>query len=71
MFILFSILISFILLKNLIPKLILDVPNNRSNHNNPTPRGGGIVFLVTPFFLIPFLILIAIYLITISDCRIL
>ena len=54
MFIFFSILISFILLKILVPNLILDKPNNRSNHINPTPRGGGIVFLFTSLFLIPF-----------------
>ena len=54
MFIFSSILISFFLLKILIPKLTLDRPNNRSNHITPTPRGGGLVFLVTPLLLIPF-----------------
>ena len=54
MLIFFSILVSFFLLKILIPRLILDNPNNRSNHTTPTPRGGGIVFLLTPLLLIPF-----------------
>lgn len=66
MFIFSSILISFFLLKILIPKLTLDIPNKRSNHNNPIPRGGGIVFLATPLLLIPFFNFdYAIYLITI------
>lgn len=34
----------------LVPRLgsqLLDYPNNRSSHHLPTPRGGGVVFLVT------------------------
>ena len=45
--------LSYFILKILIPNLILDKPNDRSNHINPTPRGGGIVFLLIPLLLIP------------------
>ena len=48
-----SIILSYFILNILIPNLILDKPNERSNHINPTPRGGGIVFLITPLLLIP------------------
>ena len=28
-------------------KLLLDIPNQRSSHLNPTPRGAGIIFIIT------------------------
>ena len=40
---------SWLFLRNLIPQLrrqLLDQPNARSSHNLPTPRGGGIAFVV-------------------------
>lgn len=39
----------YFLLKVLIPLLrfrLIDVPNARSSHSNPTPRGGGLVFVL-------------------------
>ena len=53
----------YFLLKALIPLLrfrLIDVPNSRSSHSKPTPRGGGLVFvlmvnsaIVISFFLYP------------------
>jgi len=36
---------------------IIDVPNERSSHDLPTPRGGGIAIVITWFLLISFLFL--------------
>ena len=44
-----SALSSFLLLRGLIPVLrsrVLDHPNTRSSHSQPTPRGGGLSFVV-------------------------
>ena len=35
-------------------KNIMDVPNHRSSHEVPTPRGGGVAFIVSFLFAIPF-----------------
>ena len=40
---------SWVLLRALVPHLarrVLDQPNSRSSHRQPTPRGGGVVFVV-------------------------
>ena len=45
---LLSVFLSWFLLFFLIPYLrsyFLDIPNNRSSHSSPTPRGGGLVFV--------------------------
>ena len=34
------------LLKNRFQQLFLDIPNNRSSHTQPTPRGGGLGFIL-------------------------
>ena len=42
-------LCSWLLLAALIPQLrkrLLDQPNARSSHRQPTPRGGGVVFVL-------------------------
>ena len=42
-------LFSWLLLRGLIPQLhcrLLDQPNARSSHHQPTPRGGGVAFVV-------------------------
>lgn len=46
---LFSALCSFLLLWALLPGLclgLLDEPNERSSHSQPTPRGGGLAFVI-------------------------
>ena len=46
---LFSALVSGVLLWALLPQLrrrLLDQPNARSSHQRPTPRGGGLVFVL-------------------------
>lgn len=37
-------------------KNIIDIPNHRSSHHIPTPRGGGLAFIVTLFLIIPFMV---------------
>ena len=49
-----STFISHLLLKKVIPYLTLDIPNNRSLHNSPIYRGGGLVFIFVAFLTIPF-----------------
>ena len=49
-----STFISHLLLKKVIPYLALDIPNNRSLHNSPIYRGGGLVFIFVAFLTIPF-----------------
>ncbi len=47
--VLLAALSSFLLLRGLIPFLrrrLLDLPNSRSSHRQPTPRGGGLSFVV-------------------------
>lgn len=45
-----SLVLTGIFLQYALKKSILDLPNERSSHQQPTPRGGGIVF-VTVFYL--------------------
>ena len=57
---LLSAFFSWLFLRVLIPQLrlrLIDTPNNRSSHLQPTPRGGGIVF-VTVSLLFSFLSLL-------------
>ena len=35
------------LIKQYFSKQLLDIPNERSSHNQPTPRGGGLGFIIT------------------------
>lgn len=49
----FSFFVSWISLFGLLPwlqRFCLDQPNSRSSHRLPTPRGGGIVFVIVAFF---------------------
>jgi Fuc2NAc and GlcNAc transferase len=45
----FSFGLTFLVRKWAIHKSILDHPNDRSSHTNPTPRGGGIAIVITWF----------------------
>ncbi len=36
-------------------KNIMDIPNSRSSHNVPTPRGGGIAFIIAFLLALPFI----------------
>jgi len=43
-------LLSFLLtysIKKFLGRTLLDIPNDRSSHTQPTPRGGGLAFIVT------------------------
>ena len=58
-YLLISAAVSFLLLTNLLAfmrRYFLDSPSFRSSHLVPTPRGGGIVFLISP--LISYLLII-------------
>tara|TARA_Y100000813_G_scaffold193546_1_gene172957 strand:+ start:743 stop:1663 length:921 start_codon:yes stop_codon:yes gene_type:complete len=50
----FSIFFSYFFLKNIIPYLSKDFPNQRSLHDKPVARGGGIVFLLISIVTLPF-----------------
>lgn len=45
--VLFSFVFTLVLRKYAISKGIIDVPNDRSSHSIPTPRGGGVAIVVT------------------------
>ena len=49
-----SIIFSFVCLKLLIPFLGIDLPNERSLHENPKARGGGIIFLLISLVFLPY-----------------
>ena len=49
-----SIIFSIFCLKLLIPFLCIDLPNERSLHENPKARGGGIVFILISLVFLPF-----------------
>ncbi len=38
-----------------IKRALLDIPNHRSSHDNPTPRGGGLAILITYVGILPFI----------------
>ena len=44
-----SFLLTWVVKFLLIKKNIIDIPNERSSHTNPTPRGGGIAIVITWF----------------------
>ena len=46
--------ISYFLFIKIMPFLTLDIPNERSLHENPKYRGGGIVFILVSYLSIPF-----------------
>lgn len=55
-FLLLAVLLTWLLLALLLPVLrrrLLDQPNARSSHRRPTPRGGGVVFVVVGSVLAP------------------
>lgn len=52
-----SILLTYIVRRWAINRSVLDLPNERSSHSIPTPRGGGIAIAVTWFLAITFLFL--------------
>lgn len=43
----FSSLFTWLIRNYSLKKAILDIPNERSSHNTPTPRGGGIAIIFT------------------------
>jgi len=52
---LLSIVLTILVRKIAIKKAILDIPNERSSHSVPTPRGGGVAIAVTWFMGISYL----------------
>ena len=48
-----SLIGSFFLLINIIPFLGYDIPNERSSHQKPVSRGGGIIFIISSIVSIP------------------
>jgi UDP-N-acetylmuramyl pentapeptide phosphotransferase/UDP-N-acetylglucosamine-1-phosphate transferase len=52
-----SLFLTLIVRKWAIKRAIIDIPNERSSHSIPTPRGGGIAIAVTWFLVITFLFL--------------
>jgi Fuc2NAc and GlcNAc transferase len=53
-------------IKNRLSQQLLDIPNDRSSHTQPTPRGGGLGFIIatalTAPLILPFITLIPLYL---------
>lgn len=50
---LFSLFLTNVLRKLAISNNVLDIPNSRSSHITPTPRGGGLAFVIGFLFLLP------------------
>ncbi|OYU06336.1 MAG: glycosyl transferase [Pseudomonas sp. PGPPP1] len=50
-----SLLLTSALRRYALAKSLIDVPNARSSHTVPTPRGGGVAIVVSFLFLLPFL----------------
>ena len=50
----FSVVFSYVFLKKIIPYLSKDLPNERSLHDKPIARGGGIIFLLITIITLPF-----------------
>jgi len=53
-----SLLLTWGLRRYALAKNLMDIPNHRSSHALPTPRGGGLAFIVVFFVSIPFLALL-------------
>lgn len=53
---LISSMLTFIALRYATARNIMDTPNHRSSHVIPTPRGGGVAFVVAFLIVIPFLV---------------
>jgi Fuc2NAc and GlcNAc transferase len=49
-----SLVLTFLLRKYALYKNVIDIPNSRSSHTTPTPRGGGVAIVIT--FLVSILI---------------
>ena len=52
---LLSLLLTFLIRKIAIKKIIIDIPNERSSHTAPTPRGGGLAIVISWYIGITFL----------------
>lgn len=52
---LFSLGLTWYLRRYALAKNIMDIPNVRSSHQVPTPRGGGVAFIITFLIAMPFL----------------
>jgi len=50
-----SLTLTSILCRYTLSKKLIDIPNERSSHTTPTPRGGGIAIVLTFLVLLPFL----------------
>lgn len=48
-------LLTYLIRHYALAKNLLDIPNQRSSHTVPTPRGGGVAFVVIFLLLLPFL----------------
>ncbi|MDF3238304.1 glycosyltransferase family 4 protein [Pseudomonas veronii] len=59
--VLIAVVLSFVLTAALrryaLAKSIIDIPNARSSHSVPTPRGGGVAIVLTFLFTLPFLVI--------------
>jgi Fuc2NAc and GlcNAc transferase len=53
----FSLLLTFLVRRIAIRQAIMDIPNDRSSHTLPTPRGGGLAIVITWFLAIVYLYL--------------
>lgn len=53
---LISSMLTYAVLRYTIARNIMDTPNHRSSHVIPTPRGGGVAFVVAFLVVIPFLV---------------
>jgi Fuc2NAc and GlcNAc transferase len=51
-----SLMLTFAALRYATARNIMDTPNHRSSHIVPTPRGGGVAFVVAFLIVIPFLV---------------
>ncbi len=50
-----ALMLTYFVMKWALKKAILDIPNDRSSHTMPTPRGGGLAFFVIWYILISIL----------------
>ena len=50
-----SIILTYIIRAFTIKKAIMDIPNDRSSHSIPTPRGGGLAFVIVWYLVMSYL----------------
>lgn len=48
-------LLTYLIKNYALAKSLMDIPNERSSHTIPIPRGGGVAFVIVFLFLLPFL----------------